>query len=202
MSQLASMATTLAAVTSQPVPRPISVPAAVVAMLASMTGQLFSLLPAVQAKPPATAITPRVTGSARARYRAAAGHKSASTQASSARPATVYATSCAFLAVAPGGWMRNVSTPTTAKKKTRINQANARGGTNPSIAGRRSPGRGRLSAAQITHLLARAFPAGSAIRRRLCRTYPPRRYQHIPPRADPGLRSAARTRRVQPACPA
>jgi len=88
MSQLASMATTLAAVTSQPVPRPISVPAAVVAMLASMTGQLFSLLPAVQAKPPATAITPRVTGSARARYRAAAGHISASAQASRPRPAS------------------------------------------------------------------------------------------------------------------
>ena len=64
-------------------------PAPAVAMLASIDAQLFSLLPAVQVNPAATAITPRITGSARARYRAAAGYESASTHASSPRPATI-----------------------------------------------------------------------------------------------------------------
>ena len=88
MIELASMASTLARVTSQPVGRSSSMPAPVVAMLARITAQLFSLLPAVEANPAATAITPRITGSARARYRAALGDTSTSAHASSPRPAT------------------------------------------------------------------------------------------------------------------
>jgi hypothetical protein len=88
MIQLASMASTLARVISQLAGNSMSVPAPVVAMPASITGQLFSLLPAVQANPPATAITPRSTGSTRVRYLATGGYRSVSAHASSPRPAS------------------------------------------------------------------------------------------------------------------
>ena len=103
-----------------------SKPALVVAMLTSSDAQLFSLLPAVQVNPAATAITPRITGSARARYRAAGGYVSISAHASSPRPATTQPASWAFTAVAPGGWTRKVSTPTRAKPKARIDHPNVR----------------------------------------------------------------------------
>jgi hypothetical protein len=72
----------------EPAGRSMSMPAPVVAMLASITEQLFSLLPAVEANPAATAITLRITGSTRARYLAAGGYVSTSAHASSPRPAS------------------------------------------------------------------------------------------------------------------
>ena len=145
-------------VTAQLAGTAISMPAPAVAMLTSSEAQLFSLLPAVQVNPAATAITPRITGSARLRYRAA-GYASTSDHASSPRPASTQPTNCAFTAVAPGGWTRKVSTPTRAKPKARIDHPTVRGVMTPSIACLRSPGRRGFSA-WIRHLPAPALPPG------------------------------------------
>src|ERR1700761_384683 len=114
MIKLASRPTVLATITIQACQRRHSSAAVVAAILASVTAQLFSLNPAVAARPPAAARTQRVTGSARPRQRAADGTYSSANTAKMAIPATTKQANWNGNAVAPGDSSGNVSSPISA----------------------------------------------------------------------------------------